>query len=88
MDHSDSLFLLLPTSSNGGEGGCPEWAMLELQGELETRHPVPLSGKLIGDLHFTHAVRLFLFYFCLFCFRRPVSMSQIKLHPNHQLTVQ
>merc|ERR1719277_2082779 len=28
--------------------------MIELQGELETRHHVPLSGKLIGDLHFTH----------------------------------
>ncbi|XP_076470325.1 chromosome transmission fidelity protein 8 homolog [Babylonia areolata] len=38
-----------------GEGGeCDEWAMIEMQGELETRHPVPLSGKLIGDLHFTH----------------------------------
>ncbi|KAL8612427.1 hypothetical protein ACOMHN_008412 [Nucella lapillus] len=39
-----------------GEGGeCGEWAMVELQGDLETRHPVPLSGKLIGDLHFTHS---------------------------------
>ncbi|KAK7483067.1 hypothetical protein BaRGS_00025730 [Batillaria attramentaria] len=38
-----------------GEGGqCEEWAMVELQGELETRHPVPLSGKQIGDLHFTN----------------------------------
>ncbi|XP_063439375.1 chromosome transmission fidelity protein 8 homolog isoform X1 [Mytilus trossulus] len=30
-----------------------EWGMLDLQGDLETRHPVPLSGKFIGDLHFT-----------------------------------
>lgn len=28
--------------------------MIELQGTLETRHPVPLSGRFIGDLHFTH----------------------------------
>ena len=39
------------------DGGKPkEWAMVELQGSLETRHPVPLSGKFIGDLHFTHKV--------------------------------
>lgn len=31
-----------------------EWAIVELQGDLETRHPVPLGGKFIGDLHFTH----------------------------------
>ena len=33
-----------------------EWGMLELQGDLETRHPVPLGGKFIGDLHFTQKV--------------------------------
>ncbi|KAK3086253.1 hypothetical protein FSP39_015793 [Pinctada imbricata] len=27
--------------------------MIELQGSLETRQPVPLSGKFVGDLHFT-----------------------------------
>jgi len=36
-----------------GEGCCKEWAIIEFQGDLETRHPVPLSGKFIGDLHFT-----------------------------------
>ncbi|KAL3859936.1 hypothetical protein ACJMK2_010115 [Sinanodonta woodiana] len=30
-----------------------EWAMIELQGSLETRHPVALNGRFIGDLHFT-----------------------------------
>ena len=46
-------------SSPEADGGKPkEWAMVELQGSLETRHPVPLSGKFIGDLHFTHKVRL------------------------------
>ncbi|XP_052818682.1 chromosome transmission fidelity protein 8 homolog isoform X2 [Mya arenaria] len=38
-----------------GDAGKPqEWAMIELQGTLETRHPVPFSGRFIGDLHFTH----------------------------------
>ncbi|CAG5135282.1 unnamed protein product [Candidula unifasciata] len=37
----------------GESGCCSEWAIIELQGALETRHPVPLSGKFIGDLHFT-----------------------------------
>lgn len=32
---------------------CPIWAMIDLQGDLETRKPVPLQGKFIGDLHFT-----------------------------------
>ncbi|XP_005101776.1 chromosome transmission fidelity protein 8 homolog [Aplysia californica] len=38
----------------GDETECKEWAIVELQGDLETRHPVPLSGKFIGDLHFAH----------------------------------
>jgi len=38
------------------DGKVKEWAMVELQGTLETRHPVPVSGKFIGDLHFTHKV--------------------------------
>ncbi|XP_052232924.1 chromosome transmission fidelity protein 8 homolog isoform X2 [Dreissena polymorpha] len=28
--------------------------MIELQGTLETRNPIPFSGRFIGDLHFTH----------------------------------
>ena len=44
---------LSPEEDNGKP---KEWAMVELQGSLETRHPVPLSGKFIGDLHFTHKV--------------------------------
>ncbi|RUS80366.1 hypothetical protein EGW08_011863 [Elysia chlorotica] len=38
----------------GDNADQKEWAIVELQGDLETRHPVPLSGKFIGDLHFTH----------------------------------
>uniref|UniRef100_A0A0B6XZ03 Chromosome transmission fidelity protein 8 homolog n=1 Tax=Arion vulgaris TaxID=1028688 RepID=A0A0B6XZ03_9EUPU len=37
----------------GKTGDCQEWTIVEFQGDLETRHPVPLSGKFIGDLHFT-----------------------------------
>ncbi|KAL4235401.1 Chromosome transmission fidelity protein 8 [Mactra antiquata] len=39
---------------SAGDGETKEWAMIELQGSLETRNPVPLGGKFIGDLHFTH----------------------------------
>ncbi|PVD20655.1 hypothetical protein C0Q70_18813 [Pomacea canaliculata] len=45
------------SEKNPGERGeCPEWAMIELQGELETRHSVPLSGKTVAP-----AKRLVLF---------------------------
>ncbi|GFN75171.1 chromosome transmission fidelity protein 8-like protein [Plakobranchus ocellatus] len=40
--------------SPGDAAGQKEWGIVELQGDLETRHPVPLSGKFIGDIHFTH----------------------------------
>ncbi|XP_046585012.1 chromosome transmission fidelity protein 8 homolog isoform X2 [Haliotis rubra] len=43
------VYIQLP----GGAKDCPEWAIIDLQGVLETRHPVPLGGKFIGDLHFT-----------------------------------
>ena len=34
--------------------GHPEWFMMELQGDLETKSDATsLSGKFIGDLHFT-----------------------------------
>ena len=39
------------------DGNCPEWTMIELQGDLETKsETTSLSGKFIGDLFFTHKV--------------------------------
>ncbi|XP_074644844.1 chromosome transmission fidelity protein 8 homolog [Tubulanus polymorphus] len=37
------------------DDGSQEWTMVELQGDLENRHggSPNLSGKFIGDLHFT-----------------------------------
>ena len=29
-----------------------EWGLVELQGQLETRHQVPFDGMHLGDLHF------------------------------------
>ena len=77
-EYNSQLTVFVCSPGNGGV--CEEWAMIELQGELETRHPVPLSGKLIGDLHFTHAVcphcfahwcgfRLSMFCWFFFCVR-------------------
>ncbi|XP_022338440.2 chromosome transmission fidelity protein 8 homolog [Crassostrea virginica] len=43
------VFVSLPNSPDN----CPEWAIVDLQGSLETRQPVPLGGKFVGDLHFT-----------------------------------
>ncbi|KAH9494628.1 Chromosome transmission fidelity protein 8 [Bulinus truncatus] len=44
--------IVVEIPNDGGE--CKEWAIVELQGDLETRHPVPLNNNFIGDLHFTH----------------------------------
>lgn len=35
---------------------CEEWSLIELQGDLESRENAPLSGKMIGDLHFSNKV--------------------------------
>lgn len=47
-------FIPRPVSPNE----CPEWAIVDLQGSLETRQPVPLGGKFVGDLHFTKQVQI------------------------------
>ena len=36
-----------------GEGETPEWFMIEMQGDLESRNQEHLEGKFIGDLHYT-----------------------------------
>ncbi|XP_073461681.1 chromosome transmission fidelity protein 8 homolog [Aquarana catesbeiana] len=38
-------------SRDGGDPG--EWMLMELQGEIESRREDGLTGKLMGDLHFT-----------------------------------
>ena len=43
----------------GDSENCPEWVMIELQGDLETKsQAASLSGKFIGDLHYTKKVCL------------------------------
>ncbi|XP_033739599.1 chromosome transmission fidelity protein 8 homolog [Pecten maximus] len=44
----------IPIKIPGNIGECPEWAIIDLQGGLETRNNVSLQGRFIGDLHFTH----------------------------------
>ncbi|XP_042885085.1 chromosome transmission fidelity protein 8 homolog [Penaeus japonicus] len=36
-----------------GKEGVPEWIILELQGDLESRTQEEMASKFIGDLHFT-----------------------------------
>ena len=36
-----------------GEGETPEWFIIEMQGDLESRNQEHLEGKFIGDLHYT-----------------------------------
>ena len=49
--HGTSVFRLDP------EGRCPDWSIVELQGELETKSEgMSLSEKFVGDLHYTKEV--------------------------------
>jgi len=53
---SDGLFC---RSEN--EGNVPEMVIIELQGDLETKsQSASLSGKFVGDLHFTKSVKVLL----------------------------
>ncbi|XP_060693514.1 chromosome transmission fidelity protein 8 homolog [Hemiscyllium ocellatum] len=41
-----------PRLDDGG-GSAPEWLLLELQGEIESRNRSGLAGNLMGELHFS-----------------------------------
>jgi len=51
------IFAKVPeTVASAGAGGpacLAEWALVELQGDLESRSELSLAGQLIGDVHFT-----------------------------------
>lgn len=44
--------MLLFNSEKPGET-IAEWAIIELQGDLQTREDSPWSGQFVGDLHYT-----------------------------------
>ncbi|XP_063915347.1 chromosome transmission fidelity protein 8 homolog [Zophobas morio] len=42
------IFVKVPS-----EGLSPDWAIVELQGDLKSHSQSPFDGQFIGDLHFT-----------------------------------
>ena len=52
--------LLIRLSDSAGE-----WGLIELQGQLETRHQVPFDSMHLGDLHFdTKVCNQIILYAC------------------------
>ncbi|CAH1779969.1 unnamed protein product, partial [Owenia fusiformis] len=51
--HSVRKMVQLYVKIPGDPENCPEWAILELQGDLQSRNETGLSGKYIGGLHFS-----------------------------------
>ncbi|XP_076358375.1 chromosome transmission fidelity protein 8 homolog [Tachypleus tridentatus] len=46
------ILIRVPTSEDS-ESGVPDWAVVELQGDLESKNGQELHGSFVGDLHYT-----------------------------------
>jgi len=55
------FYQVMPICRSENEGSVPEMVIVELQGDLETKsQSASLSGKFVGDLHFTKSVKVVL----------------------------
>lgn len=52
MDQNPTMFFIVFFRENAKED-IPEWAIIELQGDLESREELSLYNQFVGDLHFT-----------------------------------
>ena len=72
---------------NDCSSGVDEYGLIELQGELIDKAGDHLSGKIIGDLHFTKQVRyISVYYLRMILFLLLVTiffMAKLSHSPNH-----
>ncbi|XP_013780276.1 chromosome transmission fidelity protein 8 homolog [Limulus polyphemus] len=46
------ILIRMPTSEDS-KSGVPDWAVVELQGDLESKSGQEMHGSFVGDLHYT-----------------------------------